>query len=827
MDDENDDHNPENDDDDTDDEDDSYTLSTGNQGLVLINQMTDYLNRGAALDQMCFWEYRAQVYKTKFTDEELKKKGVSKKCSRECEQVFLFSSDHPQCETHWQKMRIKGSALVPTLSKLPPSNNKNKLRYQQCILLLFKPFSCFEELYNGISWEDTYSQFLAVTEHTRCIENIDELHKGIEDKDSDNNENNDENDEIADDECDDDPSEENEVDDGLDPETSRALDVIRNDTTWLDDSIRNHRNNENVEPLFDANSQLPRYEIWKADMDKQNKDRQDEPDEESEIYDEPSAMDVPLNDDDADQDIEFTLESVEEEADRVRRLRDEIICERTLNVKQRESFLMITENMIKRHLKEKTEQLIGYVGGPGGTGKSQVINAVREFCRRLHVEHTLKLSANTGTAAKHIGGSTTTTLFGFSSTNNARTLQARFEKVNTIIIDEVSMIGCRQLAKISKALSTGKRVGSTVPFGGVDIIFFGDFIQFPPVKDSPLYSGWFKPKGKAKHTESENQRQLGAHFWRQLNKIILLTEQMRCTDQAYLDLLNRLREGKCTKNDVTMLNGRIVGPNVDITSIVDVPIITPGNKLVMAVNDLFVDRYSHETLVYVSKSEDYQGKKKNGKAIPKKVADKIKDWPNTSTSGLPRELKLFVGMPVMITNNIATELGITNGTFGKIKSIHLQNGEEVTETSGYHQMEQHPEYIIVELKDINMRTLDGLPPNHVPISVKSASFSVKLPGKKKPINVNRSHFPMVPLFSCTAHKSQGQTLKQAIVDLVPSKGRKVTGIEFAYVPLSRVRRLQDLTILREFNPSILRTKVNEDCAAMMAEFKERDLCKDM
>jgi len=94
--------------------------------------------------------------------------------------------------------------------------------------------------------------------------------------------------------------------------------------------------------------------------------------------------------------------------------------------------------------------------------------------------------------------------------------------------------------------------------------------------------------------------------------------------------------------------------------------------------------------------------------------------------------------------------------------------------------------------------------------------------------VNRSHFPLVPRFSCTAHKAQGQTLQKAIVDLVPQTGmRKGVGIEFSYVPLSRVRRLEDLTILRSFDSSILKAQVNEACAAMMEEFKHRDLCKDM
>ena len=100
-----------------------------------------------------------------------------------------------------------------------------------------------------------------------------------------------------------------------------------------------------------------------------------------------------------------------------------------------------------------------------------------------------------------------------------------------------------------------------------------------------------------------------------------------------------------------------------------------------------------------------------------------------------------------------------------------------------------------------------------------------MPGKQKNETVYRVHFPLVPRFACTAHKSQGQTLRKAIVDLVPVN--QVSGIEFAYVPLSRVRKLEDLTILRPFDPSVLTAKVNEACAAMMEEFKARDLCKDM
>ena len=104
----------------------------------------------------------------------------------------------------------------------------------------------------------------------------------------------------------------------------------------------------------------------------------------------------------------------------------------------------------------------------------------------------------------------------------------------------------------------------------------------------------------------------------------------------------------------------------------------------------------------------------------------------------------------------------------------------------------------------------------------------KYQGKKDKININRKHFPLVPRFACTAHKSQGQTLTKAIIDLVVPEGNKgVVEINFSYVPLSRVRTLEDLTILRPFDRSILKAPINEGCAAMMNYFKSEDECRSM
>ena len=255
----------------------------------------------------------------------------------------------------------------------------------------------------------------------------------------------------------------------------------------------------------------------------------------------------------------------------------------------------------------------------------------------------------------------------------------------------------------------------------------------------------------------------------------------------------------------------------------------------MEINKTFAIRHSENKRVFVTRAKDTYNK---GKSLPRDLADLIKDKPHTSTGQLPGELPLYVGMPIFISNNIATELGITNGTKGVVKAIHLQNGESISEEDiGFHLVEfRDLDYVIVELEDVTVTPLRGLQPNHIPIfPQKGKGFKVQLKGfnkkgKRKEITVTRKQFPIVPRFGMTAHKSQGQTLGKAIIDLVPNpknNGRQ-EDVSLPYVPASRVRRLEDLTILREFPASvILKPKENPARQAMMDHFKDIDLCKGM
>ena len=189
-----------------------------------------------------------------------------------------------------------------------------------------------------------------------------------------------------------------EPDTGLDPLDAAALDVIQK-THWLEESTRDHQLRVSANSTFEPHL-LPDYDIWKMDMDQQNLDKINnaEPDE-TEGTNEPSS---PLMASNVENDIEISVQQSTVDNDQsIEEIAANVIEEYSLNRKQRVAFNMAIKNVVKRHKQEETEQIIGYIGGPGGTGKSQVIKAIVRFHERMNIRNTLKLTAHTGTAAKH------------------------------------------------------------------------------------------------------------------------------------------------------------------------------------------------------------------------------------------------------------------------------------------------------------------------------------------------------------------------------------------------------------------------------------------
>ena len=132
-----------------------------------------------------------------------------------------------------------------------------------------------------------------------------------------------------------------------------------------------------------------------------------------------------------------------------------------------------------------------------------------------------------------------------------------------------------------------------------------------------------------------------------------------------------------------------------------------------------------------------------------------------------------------------------------------------------------PKYVIVKFTGITCPKFDGLELGEVPIFPMSVSFQHKFPGTLRPTTIRRQQLPLVPCYSITSYKSQCKTLSAIITDLIPPHGCQLDA-SFAYVPLSRVRRLEDLAILRPFPISVLQTTRPNDLVAQDKRFAEMD-----
>ncbi len=185
---------------------------------------------------------------------------------------------------------------------------------------------------------------------------------------------------------------------------------------------------------------------------------------------------------------------------------------------------------------------------------------------------------------------------------------------------------------------------------------------------------------------------------------------------------------------------------------------------------------------------------------------------------MPSELELYIGAPVMLTTNIAVELLLSNGAFGTVTKIAFDN-DDVERSKNMGQRTAVPKYVIVRFDQTVCQQLPGLQKGEVPVFPVAVSYRFKFPGMIRPATVRRWQVPLVDRFSYTSYKSQSKTLDAAIVDLNLPRNADAS---FAYVPLSRVRKLDDIVILRPFPISILKSGLSKDLIAQNKRFEEME-----
>ena len=207
---------------------------------------------------------------------------------------------------------------------------------------------------------------------------------------------------------------------------------------------------------------------------------------------------------------------------------------------------------------------------------------------------------------------------------------------------------------------------------------------------------------------------------------------------------------------------------------------------------------------------------------------------DSKTENLPGLLSLVPGMPVILTQNIAIELGLINGVNGVFRQLVYQESSVLTDVISEEFLNNtryvyQPLYALVEIyKSKVEHGLEQLQPKLIPIPVMEQTFRVDISdiipkekrtrsSRKAILSIKRCALPLLPAYSLTTHKSQGQTLNKVVVDLkLPNETDDIVAI---YIPLARVKHLTDLVILRYFDYKVLLIKPSK---SQLAEIERLD-----
>ena len=437
-----------------------------------------------------------------------------------------------------------------------------------------------------------------------------------------------------------------------------------------------------------------------------------------------------------------------------RTLVDTIVAEFRLNCEQERAFCIIANHACTPH----SEQLKMYIGGMGGTGKTQVLKALISFFTARNESHRFVVVAPTGSAAALLAGSTYHYFFGFDERSDEQIsnvklaqVKSRMQGVEYVFFDEVSMLSCRDLYRICARLAIvfGEM---EAPFGGLNMIFAGDFAQLPPAigqEHASLYSRTVGSTG----SHQDQEAAIGKALWHQITTVVLLQENMRQKTQSQADAqlhqaLTNMRYKACIPEDLVFLRSLVSSKVPGHSSVGDkdfrqVSIITAMNIHKDEINRLGSLRFARETSQTLIDffSEDNvsaRDEKKSARSAPKAIrgvpviSDRVQQliWsqpPSANTKNIPGKLSLCVGMPVMIRVNSATELCITKGQEATVHSWQStvgSRGQRMLET-----------LFVTLINPPQSVKIEGLPENVVPLTRTSAHINCMLPDDTS-ININ-------------------------------------------------------------------------------------------
>ena len=377
-----------------------------------------------------------------------------------------------------------------------------------------------------------------------------------------------------------------------------------------------------------------------------------------------------------------------------------------------------------------------FITGGAGTGKSTFVRwALLEF------DGSVLLGAPTAMAALNVGGKTLHSLCqlppGWIVKKEIKHVPQRKEIIEAklLIIDEISMVTSNLLDGVSAFLQINRGVNK--PFGGIPVIMVGDMFQLPPVVKPSLQTLFVKHYGSAKFYNAKCL-QNAIYYAVELNRTY------RQSDQAFVDILTRLREGVDLRATINLLNTSC--------AILDQP---PDGSVSLSPRNKDVDEINKRALMKLP------GTMKSYRGI-------VKGQFQSGRLPAPKNLVLKIGTQILFTRNDTAKRWI-NGTIGIVQRLLKDK-------------------IFVRLQDTG-KVVDVGRTQWIDYHYGWDKRGGKIERKK--IGSYRQ-FPLIAAWASTIHKSQGKTIEKVHLDL--GSGSFETGQ--TYVALSRCRSLKGLSMSR-------------------------------
>ncbi|MGD2132630.1 MAG: DEAD/DEAH box helicase [Maricaulaceae bacterium] len=378
-----------------------------------------------------------------------------------------------------------------------------------------------------------------------------------------------------------------------------------------------------------------------------------------------------------------------------------------------------------------------FVLGRAGTGKTRLLRHIAQSSGRETA-----VVAPTGLAALSAGGQTIHSFFSLPPHGAGPQIVARRVKrkllkaLDLLLVDEVSMVRADLIDAMDRTLRAAR--GVDAPFGDVQVVFFGDFLQLPPVvadRDAHVLhdAGYRSPFA------------FDAQVMREASPTTIeMSIVHRQSDEEFIDLLGRLRGGDAEA--VEELNERCAGPHRASAAPI---LLTSTNRLAELYNARGLEALPGDPTVLEGKIADQFGQDR----LP-----------------APQILELKPRARVMAVRN--DPMGrFVNGSLGTVLALHEGRVQVL--------FDGKPEAVIVD-----------------PVTWESIRYEV-VDDKVQPVVVGSyRQAPLQPAWAITIHKSQGLTLDDVRVDL----GRGAFASGQAYVALSRARTIEGLSLARPLTP---------------------------